>query len=80
LIFFLTKFNQVWPVLIFIPIIIPIAGITRVVENSLNYAKSLSPQQIIAVHISFDKEEKKIRREMEKVTDGRSAGHFAFSS
>ncbi|WP_019851432.1 APC family permease [Desulfitobacterium sp. PCE1] len=94
LIFFLTKFNQVWPVLIFIPImitlfkkirkhydeiaeqlristceeatpiqgniiIIPIAGITRVVENSLNYAKSLSPQQIIAVHISFDKEEQK---------------------
>ncbi|EHL04814.1 hypothetical protein HMPREF0322_04489 [Desulfitobacterium hafniense DP7] len=92
LIFFLTKFSQIWPIIIFIPlmismfrkirrhydaiaeelrvsawekalpvqgniIIIPIAGITRVVENSLNYAQSLSPQQIIAVHVSFNKED-----------------------
>jgi amino acid transporter len=94
MIFFLTKFTQVWPVLVFIPvmiymftnirrhydeiaeqlrvsaleptvpikgnvIIIPVAGVTRVVENSLNYAKNLSAQQIIAVHVSFDKEDEK---------------------
>ena len=76
MIFFITKFTQVWPVLIFLPlivigfhrinkhyeavgsqlrttesdpvipiegnvIIVPVAGITKVVENSLNYAKSL---------------------------------------
>lgn len=90
--FFLTKFSQVWPVLVFLPIIlyfflrvrkhyeavgeqlrvaaseanipiegnvmiIPVAGITHVVENSLNYAKSLHPEQIIAVYIAFEKEE-----------------------
>lgn len=89
-VFFITKFLNVWPVLIFLPLIIysfyrihkhyeaiaeqlristcepavpiegnvvivPIAGITRVVENSLNYAKSLSPYQIIAVHVPFEK-------------------------
>lgn len=93
-IFFLTKFTQVWPVLIFLPIIIfwfqrihkhygavadqlrvspceptrtiegniiiiPVAGITRVVENSLNYAKSLSAKNIIAVYVSFDREDEK---------------------
>lgn len=93
-IFFLTKFTQVWSVLIFLPIIIlvfhrihkhylavadqlrvssseptlkiegniiiiPVAGITRVVENSLNYAKSLSAQNIIAVYVSFDREDEK---------------------
>ncbi|MGE6377391.1 APC family permease [Peribacillus muralis] len=94
LIFFLTKFVHVWPVLVFLPIIIfmfhrirrhydavgdqlrittceptlpiqgnviivPVAGITHVVENSLNYAKSLSADQIIAVYISFEREAEK---------------------
>ena len=39
------------------------AGITKVVENSLNYAKSLSVGQIIAVHVAFDKEDEKIFEE-----------------
>ncbi|MRN53655.1 APC family permease [Paenibacillus monticola] len=90
--FFLTKFVQVWPVLIFIPlilllfhrirkhyesvadqlrisscepsfpiegniIIVPVAGITHVVENSLKYAKSLNAYQIIAVHVPFERED-----------------------
>ncbi|MFJ8256342.1 APC family permease [Peribacillus asahii] len=94
IIFFLTKFTQVWPVLVFLPIIIlvfhrirkhydavgeqlkvtscepavpiegnviivPVAGITHVVENSLNYAKSLSAEQIIAVYVSFEREDEK---------------------
>lgn len=94
LIFFLTKFEQVWSILVFLPIIIylfhrikkhyeavgdqlrlttcepaipiegnviivPVAGMTHVVENSLNYAKSLSPQQIIAVYVSFEREDEK---------------------
>src|SRR5690606_17848308 len=77
LVFFLTKFTRVWPVLIFLPlivwlfyrikshyeavgeqlrlttcepavpisgnvIILPVSGITHVVDHSLNYAKSLS--------------------------------------
>ncbi|MDP4161892.1 MAG: APC family permease [Bacillota bacterium] len=92
--FFLTKFIQVWPVLIFLPIIIlmfhkirkhyeavgdqlrittceaaipiegnvlivPVAGVTHVVENSINYAKSLSPEQIIAVYVAFDREDER---------------------
>ncbi|MFF2482078.1 APC family permease [Paenibacillus sp. NPDC058071] len=92
IVFFLTKFGQVWPVLIFLPVIIwlfvrihahyeavadqlrtttcepsmpiegnviivPVAGITHVVENSLNYAKSLHADQIIAVHIPFERDE-----------------------
>lgn len=92
--FFMTKFNQVWPVLVFIPvivfifhkirkhyeaiadqlrvstceealpiegnvIIVPVAGITHVVENSINYAKSLSASQVIAVYVAFDREEEK---------------------
>jgi amino acid transporter len=92
MVFFLTKFTQVWSVLVFLPLIIllfyrirkhyeavadqlriatgepavpiegnviilPVAGITHVVENSLNYAKSLSPHQIIAVHVPFEREE-----------------------
>lgn len=92
--FFLTKFPQIWPVLIFLPIIIymfhtirkhydavgeqlrlttcepsfqiegnviivPVAGMTHVVENSLKYAKSLSPNQILAVYVAFDREEEK---------------------
>lgn len=88
--FFLTKFPQVWPVLVFLPLIIllfyrirkhyeavadqlrlttceeeplaiegnviilPVAGITHVVENSLRYAQSLSASQIIAVHVPLN--------------------------
>jgi hypothetical protein len=90
--FFLTKFAQVWPVLVFLPLIVfafhrikkhyeavgeqlrlttcepvvpikgnvvilPVAGITHVVEHSINYAKSLSPEQIIAVYIPFERED-----------------------
>ncbi|OKP85833.1 amino acid permease [Paenibacillus sp. P3E] len=91
--FFLTKFTQVWPVLVFLPLIIllfyrihkhyeavadqlristceveplaiegniiilPVAGITHVVENSLRYAKSLGAEQIIAVHVPFERED-----------------------
>ena len=40
-------------------VIVPVAGITTVVENSLNYAKGLSPDQIIAVYVSFDREDEK---------------------
>jgi amino acid transporter len=92
--FFLTKFSQVWSILVFLPIIIfifhqikkhydavgeqlrittceanlplegnvmivPVAGITHVVANSIHYAKSLKPDQMIAVYISFDKDEEK---------------------
>jgi amino acid transporter len=92
--FFLTKFPQVWPVLVFLPIIlfvfyrirkhyeavgdqlrlttcepitpiegnviiVPVAGMTNVVENSINYAKSLKPDQIIAVYVSFEREDEK---------------------
>ncbi|MFB3164613.1 APC family permease [Neobacillus sp. 179-J 1A1 HS] len=88
--FFLTKFNQVWSILVFLPIIIfvfhrikkhydavgdqlrittcepplkiegnviivPVAGITHVVENSINYAKSLKADQIIAVYVAFER-------------------------
>ncbi|EKN71051.1 amino acid permease [Neobacillus bataviensis LMG 21833] len=94
IVFFLTKFDRVWPVLIFLPliififhrirrhyeavgdqlrittcepavpiegnvIIVPVAGITHVVENSINYAKSLSPDQIIAVYVSFERDDEK---------------------
>ncbi|RJX40466.1 APC family permease [Paenibacillus pinisoli] len=90
--FFITKFAQVWPVLVFLPlivflfhrikkhyvavgdqlrlatcepavpiegnvIIVPVSGITHVVEQSLNYAQSLGAEQIIAVYIPFDREE-----------------------
>ncbi len=98
MIFFITKFGQVWPILIFLPllvmifhrikkhyilvgkqlsvnnrkflhpiegnvIIVPVAGMTHVVENTLNYAKSLSPNQIIAVYVSFEREDEKIFEE-----------------
>ncbi|WKA52818.1 APC family permease [Planococcus liqunii] len=101
-VFFLTKFTQVWPVLVFLPaiiflfyrikkhydavadqlrvqdkaaavpiegnvFIIPIAGITQVVEHSINYARSLSADQIIAVYIPFEREdEKKIEEKWAK--------------
>ncbi|MNO33865.1 hypothetical protein D3C76_238890 [compost metagenome] len=97
--FFLTKFTQVWPVLVFLPLIIllfyrihkhyeavadqlristceepplaiegniiilPVAGITHVVENSLRYAQSLGAEQIIAVHVPFEREEDAIFEE-----------------
>jgi amino acid transporter len=96
--FFITKFAQVWSVLIFLPIlvivfhqikkhydavgnqlrittcepvkpiegnviIVPVAGMTHVVENSLNYAKSLSADQIIAVYVSFERKDEKIFEE-----------------
>ncbi|WP_377776397.1 APC family permease [Paenibacillus xanthanilyticus] len=98
LMFFLTKFQQVWPVLVFLPliillfrqirkhydavgdqlrlstceppitiegnvIIVPVAGMTHVVENSLRYAKSLKPEQIIAVHVPFEREEEAVFEE-----------------
>ncbi|MCD7035163.1 APC family permease [Metabacillus sp. GX 13764] len=93
IIFFVTKFSQVWYVLIFLPIIVfifmrihrhyddvgqqlrinpeeqippiegnviilPVAGITKVVENSLNYANSIG-DQVIAVYVAFDRESEK---------------------
>lgn len=97
--FFLTKFSQVWPVLVFLPLIIllfyrihkhyeavadqlrlstceepplaiegnviilPVAGITHVVENSLRYAQSMSADQIIAVHVPFEREDESIFEE-----------------
>jgi amino acid transporter len=98
LMFFLTKFAQVWSVLIFLPVIIflfvrirkhylavgdqlrlttsepalivegnviilPVAGITHVVENSLNYVKSLKPDQMIAVYVAFDRDEEAVFKE-----------------
>ncbi|MDR7236601.1 APC family permease [Neobacillus drentensis] len=92
--FFLTKFSQVWSVLVFLPIIlfvfyrirkhyeavgdqlrlttceplmaiegnvliVPVAGMTNVVANSINYAKSLSQDQIIAVYVSFERDDEK---------------------
>lgn len=94
LIFFLTKFNQVWSILVFLPIIVyifhrinkhynavgdqlrlqtaeppvtiqgnvlivPVAGMTHVVENTLNYAKSLHAEQIIAVYVAFERDEER---------------------
>ncbi|WP_123040391.1 APC family permease [Cohnella candidum] len=90
--FFITKFSQVWPVLVFLPaiiylfhrikkhyedvgeqlrlatcepvapiqgnvIIVPVSGITHVVEHSLNYAQSLKAEQIIAVYVPFERDE-----------------------
>ncbi|WP_152393471.1 APC family permease [Paenibacillus guangzhouensis] len=98
LVFFITKFSQIWSVLIFLPliialfhqirkhydavgeqlritdcepappiegnvIIVPVAGITHAVENSLNYAKSLKPYQLIAVHVPFEREGEQIFEE-----------------
>lgn len=94
IIFIFTKFEQVWPIFVFLPIIIfvfhqirkhyldvgdqlrlstqeqmnpiegniiivPVAGMTRVVENSIKYAKSLSPNQIIAVNVAVDRANQK---------------------
>lgn len=92
--FFLTKFSHVWPIVVFIPLIvvffkkikvhydnvgpqlkldlqfseqpfnknimlIPVAGMTKVVENSIHYVQSLHPEKVIAVYVSFDKKEMK---------------------
>ncbi|GLY10129.1 APC family permease [Pseudobacillus badius] len=101
IIFFSTKFSQVWPVLIFLPIIIwmfhrvkkhyeatgeqlrmkageealrfkgnvvivPVAGITKVVEQSLHYAELIG-DTVIAVHVAFDREsEKRMEERWEK--------------
>jgi amino acid transporter len=97
LMFFLTKFTQVWSVLVFVPvmvilfhrirshyetvgeqlrinaeepikaiegnvIIVPVAGITKVVENSINYAKSIT-DQVIAVYVAFEREDERIFEE-----------------
>jgi amino acid transporter len=93
IILFITKFSQVWYVLVFLPIIVyvchgikrhyeavgeqlriksgeevlqldgnvvivPVAGITKVVENSLNYAKLIG-DTVIAVYVAFDRESEK---------------------
>jgi hypothetical protein len=39
-------------------VIVPVAGITKVVENSLNYAK-LTGDTVIAVYVAFDPESEK---------------------
>ncbi|WP_239615573.1 APC family permease [Cohnella mopanensis] len=92
LMFFLTKFAQIWSVLVFLPLIIfvfhrikkhyesvgdqlsittcepiipiegnviilPVAGITHVVESSIHYAQSLAAKQIIAVYVPFERED-----------------------
>ncbi|MFJ7921973.1 APC family permease [Lysinibacillus fusiformis] len=91
--FFVTKLPQVWPVFVFLPMIIfvfhriklhyqavgeqlrlnkeevttiegnvfivPVAGITKVVENSLHYAKSLKVDKIIAFYVAFDQADAK---------------------
>ncbi|MFD0673228.1 APC family permease [Cohnella sp. GCM10027633] len=96
--FFVTKFGQVWPALVFMPLIIfifyrikkhyeavgdqlrlttcepnvpiegnviilPVSGITHVVEHSVNYAQSLKPDQIIAVYIPFEREDEALFEE-----------------
>ncbi|MDA7026094.1 APC family permease [Bacillus sp. CLL-7-23] len=51
-------------------VIVPIAGVTNVVERSIQYAKTLS-DQVIAVHVSFDKEtEKKIEKKWAELDNG----------
>ncbi|MFJ8461024.1 APC family permease [Lysinibacillus xylanilyticus] len=91
--FFVTKLPQVWPVFIFLPMIIlmfhrikkhyqavgeqlrlnneelpiiegnvfivPVAGITQVVENTLHYAHSLKVDKIIAFYVAFDQDDAK---------------------
>ncbi|AHK48049.1 amino acid permease [Bacillus velezensis TrigoCor1448] len=103
-ILFATKFNLVWPVLLFMPavvmlffviknhytavseqlrvvdqqpeeikgtvVIVPVAGVTTVVQKSIQYAKSLS-DQVIAVHVSFDREnEKKVEKRWKELHNG----------
>jgi hypothetical protein len=49
-------------------IIVPVAGITTVVERTINYAKSLS-DQVIAVYVAFDHEDEKRMEEKWKEWD-----------
>ncbi|MDC0762573.1 APC family permease [Brevibacillus sp. AG] len=93
LIFLITKLSQVWPIFIFLPIVIfifrkinqhyrdlanelrldmetdkpepkgsviviPVAGISQVVKNTISYAQSLS-DDIIAVYVGFSDEDMK---------------------
>lgn len=44
-------------------ILVPVSGITNVVERSIRYAQSLSPAQIIAVHIPFEREDEALFEE-----------------
>ncbi|CAM3113607.1 APC family permease [Sporolactobacillus spathodeae] len=107
IIFFVTKFTQIWPVLVFIPIVVlgfhkihehyllvaeqlrldlhkpikaihstdniivvPIAGITKVVEQSLIYAKSLSGN-VVAVYVGDSPEAiEKMEREWNEWNSG----------
>ncbi|KAB7669396.1 APC family permease [Bacillus sp. B1-b2] len=97
MILFSTKFPKVWPVLVFLPImvlifhkihhhyrnvadqlrleykgtsvklkgnvvILPVAGITKVVENSLEYAEMVG-STVIAVYVAFDRESEKLMEE-----------------
>ncbi|PAC77340.1 APC family permease [Bacillus velezensis] len=51
-------------------VIVPVAGVTTVVQKSIQYAKSLS-DQVIAVHVSFDREnEKKVEKRWEELHNG----------
>ncbi|RAT97486.1 APC family permease [Brevibacillus sp. Leaf182] len=93
LIFFITKISQVWPIFVFLPIVIfifrkinqhyrdlanelrldmetdkpepkgsviviPVAGISQVVKNTISYAQSLS-DDIVAVYVGFSDEDMK---------------------
>jgi amino acid transporter len=102
-ILFITKFPKVWPVLIFLPIVIlifhkiknhyeavgeqlrlqtnteeikgnvvivPVAGVTTVVERTIKYAKSFA-DEVIAVYVAFDKEEeKKMEQKWKELNNG----------
>lgn len=37
-------------------VIVPVAGLTTVVDTSMKYVRSLSPDQVIAVYVGFDRE------------------------
>ncbi len=105
LIFIFTKFNQVWMVFLFLPVVIlmffkinrhyrnvaenlricidkekpevkgstivvPVAGVTRVVMHSLGYAKSLT-DNVVAVYVGFSEEDiDKMERKWEEWNPG----------
>lgn len=96
IIFLTTKFNQVWSILIFLPLIVylflrirnhyeavgdqlrlnndipekikgnvmivPVAGITKVVERTMQYAQGIA-DEVYAVYISFDKDNEQQMRD-----------------
>ncbi|GGI16499.1 APC family permease [Gottfriedia solisilvae] len=96
IIFLTTKFNQVWSILVFLPLIVylfltirkhyeavgdqlrlnndipdkikgnimivPVAGITKVVERTMQYAQGIA-DEVYAVYISFDKESEQQMRD-----------------